>query len=251
MAWFQPSRPIVRFALLALVAPIARAGHPMLTEDTGTQGAGNIEFEQGYAWSRAASGHTFLFQPQLSLGANARLDLILQPSWVDEPAPQGAAAKGLGNTNLDLKWRLVGAAPYSLALRAGVEAATDSHRAAAQHGFASGHMLLAATVDLLPVTLDANLGYLRNSSSAGTRSGILHASMAVMYAANERLVYVVDSALDSNPDPAQDTPVTNVLAGAILTVHPGLDIDAGYRAGLSRAADAGQWLIGITWRWAP
>ncbi len=49
-----------------LPAPPAHSGHPMLSEDTGTQGLGNFELELGYDWSAFAGSRSFLFQPQLS-----------------------------------------------------------------------------------------------------------------------------------------------------------------------------------------
>jgi hypothetical protein len=75
-----------------LAASAAYAGHPMLSEDTGTQGRGNTEIELGYAWSRQDRTAIFLFQPQVSYGTSSTLDLIVQPSWssVDQPG----AARG-------------------------------------------------------------------------------------------------------------------------------------------------------------
>ena len=60
-----------------IAAPGAFAGHPMLSEDTGTQGRGNAELEIGYAWSREDATEVFLFQPQISFGTSASFDLIL------------------------------------------------------------------------------------------------------------------------------------------------------------------------------
>ena len=92
-------------AALALATPVANAGHPMLSEDTGTQGRRNAELELGYAWSRQSPTSVFLFQPQLSYGTSSRFDLILQPSWTVVDTPDAGREKGLGDTNLDFKWR--------------------------------------------------------------------------------------------------------------------------------------------------
>src|SRR5215467_14473965 len=110
-------RATVSVALIA--APLdASAGHPMLTEDTGTQGTGNAELELGFSWASDEGNRSFLFQPQLSYGATPTLDLIVQPSWLDTDIVGAQPASGLGDTNLDFKWRFFGRDPYSLAIRA-------------------------------------------------------------------------------------------------------------------------------------
>ncbi|HEX5122215.1 MAG TPA: hypothetical protein VFV97_03130, partial [Rhodanobacteraceae bacterium] len=82
----------------------AIAGHPMLTEDTGTQGTGNAELELGYSWASDSGNRSFLFQPQLSYGASPTLDVIVQPSWYSNDI-NGDSVRGAGDTNLDFKWR--------------------------------------------------------------------------------------------------------------------------------------------------
>jgi len=109
-------------AALALATTTAYAGHPMLSEDTGTQGLGNAELELGYAWSRQDGTSVFLFQPQLSVGTSSTFDLIVQPSWTLVHLPGGQHEKGLGDTNLDFKWRFYGAAPLEPGLTPGYAA---------------------------------------------------------------------------------------------------------------------------------
>jgi hypothetical protein len=41
-----------------------------------------------------------------------------------------------------------------------------------------------------------------------------------------------------------------VLAGAVYTVRPGLDLDLGYQVGINAAVAAQTWLGGITYRFA-
>src|SRR6478752_3328011 len=119
----------------------ASAGHPMLTEDTGTQGTGNAELELGYSWANDAGNSSFLFQPQLSYGATPTLDLIVQPSWYSNDIGDNRV-HGAGDTNLDFKWRFLGHDPYSLAVRAGVTAATSQHDIGLPDGRMSEHVVL-------------------------------------------------------------------------------------------------------------
>jgi hypothetical protein len=243
-------------AALAIATSAAYAGHPMLSEDTGTQGRGNAELELGYAWSRVNATSIFLFQPQLSYGTSSTFDFIIQPSWTSVAAPRSdgetsGREKGLGDTNLDFKWRFYGMAPWSLGVRAGLDVPTaHGHLGLPAHKVAP-HGLLVLTADFTPVTLDANLGYSRVPDYLGARPDLLHFSAAATYAANERLFFVLDAAIDSNPDSRQSTPPAVALLGLIYTARPGLDLDVGYRGRLNGAAPIRQWLLGITYRGAP
>ena len=65
-----------------LAACAALAAHPLVTEDAGTQSAGNAELENGFSWTRDGDDRSFAFQPQLSWGLLPALDLIVAPSWL-------------------------------------------------------------------------------------------------------------------------------------------------------------------------
>jgi hypothetical protein len=238
----------VLLAGLLLSAPPVRAGHPMLSEDTGTQGARNFELELGYDWSRLDGAHFFLFQPQLSYGTSAALDLIVQPSWLRNTAPSGNLTEGLGDTNLDFKWRFFGAAPLTLGIRAGLELPTAQNGLGLPPGRLGAHGILVATIDAAPWSFDLNAGYSRVSYFATARSDLMHFSAAAQYTVNAHLVLLIDTSVDSDPDPTQPTAMGVALAGAIYTVHPGLDLDVGCRIRLDSGAPAQQWLLGITYR---
>ena len=245
----RPSAGVL-IAALSLHAVGTHAGHPMLSEDTGTQGAGNYELELGYDWSRLDGLHSFLFQPQLSLGTSPTFDLIVQPSWLRDSGAADAAVRGLGDTNLDFKWRFFGAAPLSLGVRAGLEVPSAQNALGLPPGHLGGHAILVGTIDTAPWTIDLNAGYAHADYFPGARSDLLHFSLAVLYSVDARMVLVFDTAADSNPDPTQPSSMGVALVGAIYTIRPGLDVDAGFRERLNTGAPAQQWLVGITYRGA-
>jgi hypothetical protein len=241
---------LVALLAIALAAP-AFAGHPMLTEDTGTQGTGNAELELGYSWANGDGDRTFVFQPQLSYGVSTSVDLIVQPSWIDDNERGTPANRGFGDTALDAKWRFWGADPLSLGVRAGVTAATSASGLGLPDGKTSEHAMLVATWDAAPLTVDANLGVALYPDVPGQRQHTYHASAAATYARSERLSFVLDLDLDSNPEPTRSQWPAVGLVGVIYTLRSGLDVDLGYRAALDSAAVARQWLVGLTYRWAP
>jgi hypothetical protein len=77
------------FAALLYAATPAFAAHPMLTEDTGTQGAGRFELELGMAVTRDHETRAFEFGPQLAYGIGQTVDLIVRPTWLDIRESEG------------------------------------------------------------------------------------------------------------------------------------------------------------------
>jgi hypothetical protein len=222
----------------------------MLSEDTGTQGTGNFELELGYDWSRLDGAGSFLFQPQLSYGTSSSVDLIVQPSWLRVTDPSGARTQGPGDTNLDFKWRFFGAAPLSLGVRAGIELPTAQSGLGLPHGRIGTHGILVATIDAAPWAFDLNAGYARLDINPSARADLVHFSAAAQFTVNEHLVLLFDTSADSDPDPTEPNLMGVALVGLIYSVHPGLDLDAGFRERLNPGAPAQQWLFGITYRGA-
>ena len=242
------SRPLA--ALLALGVPAAFAAHPLQTEDTGTQGAANVEIENGLSRARFDATTLTVYQPQVSVGLATTVDAIVQPSLVWLHAPAQPAVSGLGDTNFDAKWRFWGSDPWSFAIRAGVAAPTSEHGLGLPHGQVSEHALLVATWDDAPTTVHANLGLTRVPRAPGTRETTLHLSAAVMQALNERVILTVDGELDQDPDPARHAWPGSLLAGAIWTARPGLDLDVGYQRSIDARPVNRQWMAGLTYRFS-
>jgi hypothetical protein len=240
----KPGTGACLLALACACAP-AFAAHPLQTEDTGTQGTGNVEIENGLSWTRADGSTVFVYQPQLSFGATPALDLIVQPSWVRQ-----ADARGWGDTNLDVKWRFFAAAPWSFGVRAGAALATGETGLGLPHGTASPHGTLIATYDEAPWTFHANLGLQRNPAATGERRYQQRVSGAVMWAANEHLIWTADASLRADPDPNRRTWPATLLGGVIYSVNPGLDLDVGYQGSAGAKPQARQWLMGLTYRFA-
>lgn len=236
-------------AILGLGSSVAFAGHPMMTEDTGTQGTNNLELELGFDWSRRAGDRNFLFQPQLSWGAAETLDLIVQPSWIIDHSGAGTE-RGFGDTNLDVKWRFYERAPWSFAIRAGVSAPTAGNGLGLRNDTFVPHAILVASRDFARFRLDLNVGYGRAADDPSQRGDLYHFSAAVTVETAQYLFLVLDTSVDSNPDRAGKSFAAVMLFGIIYTVYPGLDVDAGFRGRLNGTGPTQQWLAGITFRWA-
>jgi hypothetical protein len=242
--------------LFVLAFPIAaHAAHPLITEDTATQGRGKFELEIGNAWTRDGSDRSFELGPQLSYGVLPQLDAILRPTWLDQRstiAGDTVHARGAGDTAADMKWRFFERDKLSLAVRAGVTAPTGDADRGQGSGKPTYHGLLAASIDLAPIAVHANIAYTRNRADPMERRDLYHASAAAVWTvdASWRLL-LAELATDTNVDNTQSVWPSVARVGAIYTVKRGFDIDVGYQTRLNHAAASQVLLVGVTARWGP
>jgi hypothetical protein len=238
------------FAAFAF-AGAAHAAHPLQTEDTGTQGAGIVEWENGLSWARAGGAKAFNYQPQFSYGLTPSFDLIVQLSWLRNGGAGSATVQGFGDTKLDGKWRFSGDEPMSFALRAGITLATNQKELGIQHGKVAAHAVLVATHVAAPFTVHGNLGLALNPNRAGERTRIGRVSGALTWAASKQLTLSVEGGAESNTDRARSSWPTTLLVGAIYTIRPGLLVDIGYQSSVRTAAATRECLVGITYHFVP
>ena len=171
--------------------------------------------------------------------------MIVQPSWV-----RTVEARGLGDTNLDVKARFYGEAPWSLGVRAGATLATSGRGLGLPHGDASAHAVFVITHDAAPVTVHANFSLDLNPSGSGGRRVDRRVSAAILWAASERLTWTVDAAAGTDPDSARTTWPGTLLGGVVYTIRPGLDVDLGYQVTHGARPSTRQALMGLTYRFS-
>jgi hypothetical protein len=249
------ARAVGRAALAILLACAADAfaAYPLLTEDTGTQGAGKIELELGNTWTRDGGERAYEFGPQLSYGVLPNLDGILRPTWTAlRTAGDGAitTARGAGDTAHDVKWRFYQEGAFSVATRAGIDAPTGDAARGLGAGKVTYHVLAATSVHAAPLALHTNLGYTRARGDGVNRRDLFHASTAAVMAIDsswQLLLY--DIAVDTNPERVRSAAPGIVRIGVIYTIRPGCDFAFGYQARLNPAAPARVLLAGLTMRW--
>jgi hypothetical protein len=198
------SRIVFALAALGAAAPL-HAAHPLLTEDTGTQGVGKFELELGVEQARDGGATALEFGPQLSWGALATLDLIARPTWLYvRGGAKGGTTQGFGDTALDFKWRFLDREPWSLGIRAGADVPTGNEDKSLGTGKTSPHATLIGTAAHEPWTFSANLDYVFEPL-VGDRHDLWGASAAAVWSPHERWKFSAELGTAQNPDVSQST----------------------------------------------
>jgi hypothetical protein len=234
-------------AVFALARPVA-AAHPMLTEDTGTQGRGRVELELGLERDRDGGSHTVLFAPQVSYGIVQTVDFIVQPSWL-RVSGAASVAGGAGDTVVDAKWRFVEQDDLSLGVRGGVGFPTGNADRGLGAGEATYHLTLIASLATEPLAWHANVGGARQGGADGLRRDLASASIALVWTLRDGLQFTAEIGVGQHPDRSVSTWPAVARCGLIATVDPHLDLDVGVQTRLNDVAPESSILAGATLRW--
>ena len=248
-----PRLPCVALRIAATLAGSGHAAHPLISEDTGTQGRGKFELELGSTITHGQGGRIVELDPQLSYGAFGALDVILRPSvfWLTGGAAEGAGrSPGFGATSLDVKWRPLTWGAWSVGTRAGVDLPTASEGIGPRQP--GTHALVMATYASDAMMGTAILAYgrvPRDPTTPGARRDMLRGSLATLVKLTSSFRLGADIAIMRAEEvPQRAWPAVAVL-GVIARLPGGVDADTGYQQPRIRPAPAGAWLLGATLRW--
>jgi hypothetical protein len=222
------------------------SAHPLLTEDTATQGKGGWQLEvngerqrdpqpEGVPPLRATQSGT-----TLSYGATDTIDLKVDLPYVHH---QGALDASLG-----AKWRFYESGRLSFGLLGGLFLPTGDE----EKGFGAGrtNASIAGIVFWQGESWEfqSHAGVRSNRNTIGQRESLGHFSAAALYRPSPTWWLAVDVAWDTNPDPAAGPSLRHTVYGVIWSVTKDFDLDAGIRTGNGPAIDTAL-LFGITLRW--
>lgn len=253
-------------ALLCCAAP-AYAAHPLVTDDTGTQGTGGwqVECTTEFSSNRETDGGIRIKEREneaamvLSYGISDGIDIVagLPYLWyqVTENQLVSADESGIGDMTLELKWRLYEnkKSGFSLALKPGISLPSGDADRGLGTGRVTGGAVLIATKEFGPLTLHANAGYHRNAykldeDAAACNKHIWSASLAGEYAFSEKLRAVADIGLETAEEKGSRTHPVFLIGGLIYSVTEDFDFDLGIKSGLNDAEPDTAVLLGVAAR---
>lgn len=248
--------PLAGLTLL-LVAASARAFHPLITEDTGTVGAGTYQLELTAELARQSEDGRTVHGAQpaavLSYGLLPNADLLLGQPWlriVSEDDAGRQVITGPLDTSLDFKWRFYERGALSLGVKPGITLPTgDDARGLGAGEVTWGALLIGTYHSDGPFAFYSHLGYRRFRNTLGWRESLFHISGAVAYSPSEKLRLVADFSADTNPLPSAYGTLRYTVLGLTYSPREDLDLDAGVKFRMNGIVFDHSLLLGVTLRW--
>ncbi|KVK81274.1 hypothetical protein WS90_15890 [Burkholderia cepacia] len=239
-------------AASALLAPFdALATHPLVSDDTGTQGNahGQFEFNAEETSKQEENGRHQLWNATLTRGFGERVDLYVNVPYTHLQTRSDEHGAGLGDVEVGMKWRFAEHGPLSVALKPKLTTPTGNDRRGLGTGRAGAGATLLAQLDVARFSFLANAGITYQPNRQGDLTSIWAVSGAAIYKATDKLQIVADIGTSRNTESGAGANPAFAIAGAIYSPKPWLDLDIGYRRGLNDQTYDHSVMGGVTVRW--
>ena len=235
--------------LVCLISSQAFAAHPLITDDTGTQGRGKFQLELNAEYASDSGNTETALGATLSAGLLENVDIVIGTPYIilreKDEAGHWSSEDGISDLSLSVKWRFYEHDGLSFALKPGVTLATGNEARGLGEGKPTYSLFFITTKELEPFTLHLNLGYIANRREV---RDIWHYSLAAEYAASKNIRIVGNIGGETNPDRASNVHPLFALGGLIFNATDNLDIDFGIKTGLNKAEADYTLLAGIAFR---
>ncbi|NTW51848.1 MAG: transporter [Chlorobiaceae bacterium] len=258
-------------ALLTVVAMLwatpLHAAHPLITDDTGTQGKGRFQLELNSEFSSETEKENGIKMQErsgesaatLSYGLSDNIDVVTGLPWqwfcLKEDGSIVTDGNGIGDLSFEIKWRFYENKDQglSLAIKPGISLPTGNEKKGFGNGRISEGIMMIATREWQHGAFHCNVGYTHNSYSqeqdnASLKKDLWHASVATEVKMMEKLRSVFDVGIDRNTDKAMDANPVYLLGGLIYSVTDNFDLDIGVKKGMNHAERDKTVLAGLTAR---
>ena len=258
MTWKGFTKVLVYFVLLLIACP-SWAAHPLITDDTGTQGKGKFQMELNgqYDWDEEDEDATVKStggqaSATVSYGVADNVDLVFSMPYVWGKAEVNEITeydeKGIGDAVLEVKMRLFEKKGFSLACKPGISFPTGNEEKGLGTGTLGGHLFLIGSQELGSWAFHGNLGYIRNENKFDERKDIWHASLAATWEVIKNLKLAANVGIERNSDEDADNDPAFLIGGIIYSIKENFDVDFGVKCGLSKSETDISALAGITFR---
>ncbi|MFZ5997119.1 MAG: transporter [Nitrospirota bacterium] len=225
---------------------VSFAAHPLITDDSGTQGKGKFQVEVNSEFSYDKEKEDGITTKErvselstiLSYGVADNVDVVLGVpyQWIrTEEDGVTASVDGISDVSLEIKWRFYEKDGLSFALKPGITLPTGDDEDGLGAGRATYGLFFISTKELEPWAFHLNLGYIRNENEVDERKDIWHASLASELEVIKNLSAVANIGIERNTDSASDSYPVFILGGIIYSITENLDVDFGVKAGLNKS----------------
>ena len=229
--------------------------HPLITDDTGTQGKGKFQVELNYEFDHedtdGVEESVHQMDTILSYGIIDTVDLVVGLPYQFITTKEGGdktREDGISDMSIEVKWRFFEMEGLSLALKPGLSIPTGDDEEGLGAGKVGGSFHFIATQELDPWTFHFNAGYGRNETETDDETDIWHFSLATELQVCSWVKAVANIGAERNTDKADDTPAAFILGGLIFPVTENLDLDLGIKGGLTEPESDYGLLAGLAFR---
>jgi hypothetical protein len=267
-------RCVIVLSFILHPSSLVWADPPFLTDDTGTQGAGNWKFEleaqrdRNSALAIAGAGpvqrqtRQTLISPVLTYGLREDLDISVGGNYLryrdTDNGVVTAEASGASDSSVGLKWRFHEKGDFSMAVASAVSLPTGDETRGLGTGKASWGASLIADYDSQPWALFANVAYARArfespQDQANSRRDLWRVSAGTTYEVREN--FWLGGELGVRTNEARNDPFTPgnygrfVMLGLIYSPIKKVELNVAVRKGLNDAEPDTVLLAGISFRW--
>ncbi len=242
-------------ALVFLWSGTAFAAHPLITDDTGTQGKGRFQLEfngaYGYENESGVTEDMILLATALTYGIGDNSDVILGIPYQFiriKDSESTTRYDGISDVSIDLKWRFYEKDGLSLAIKPGITLPTGDKERRLGAGRTTFGLFFIATREMKPWAFHLTLGYKRNENNINERKDLWHASLAGEIGILKNFKAVANIGVARNSEEESTTHPAFILGGFIYSLNEQLDVDSGVKAGLNKAEVDTVLLVGLTYR---
>ncbi|MEJ2695121.1 MAG: transporter [Candidatus Sulfobium sp.] len=240
-------------ALLVGSARVSSAQHPLITDDAGTLGKGRyqieINAEYGSDEDNGAVQHTTPAVSAFTYGMSDSVDVSIGMPYLWTSTSESSSTTGLngpGDMAITVKWRFYEKNGLELALRPGMTLSTGDRDKELGTGRMTYSLFFIATGEAGPWAFHLNLGYIANENEIDQRVSIWHASAASEVEVVKGLKLVANAGIQRNTEKDSNSNPAFILGGVVYSITDDIDIDAGYKYGLTRPEVDHTVLAGVT-----
>ncbi|MFO7666242.1 MAG: transporter [Desulfobacterales bacterium] len=251
--------------IMVFMTGTAFGAHPLITDDAGTNGKGKFQMELTgeLAWDKEKSDGITVKEKgyeagiAVSAGILDTLDIVcgIPYQWnkTEEDGTIVSDEDGISDIGLELKWRFFEQGGLSFALKPGIIIPSGDEEKGLGTGKMGYGITFIATKEIAPFTFHMNSGYAHNEfklkeDKEGSEKDLWHLSLAAVYEVSDNLQMVANIGIERNPDKESGTDPSFALIGMIYSITPDLDVDLGFKAGLSGTETDAALLTGLTMR---
>lgn len=241
------------------------AAHPLITDDTGTQGKGKfqVEVNSEFTYDKEKEEGVTIKETggeigtALSYGILDNIDIVagMPFQWfkIKEDSELTSRESGVSDLSLEVKWRFYEKEGLSFALKPGINFPTGNEKKGLGNGRPSYALTFITSKEIGPWALHLNLGYMRNEyklreDKEANRKDIWHVSLASEVEVVKNLKLVGNIGMERNSEKASSRHPAFILGGLIYSISEGIDVDFGVKAGLNKPETDFTLLSGIAFR---